>query len=447
MADLSRKSKPSPGMQATLVTTLIGAFLATACVLIVLYSFVFWKMLDAHHARAYDRLVSCLTQQAGLVVRNGDPVESQRWVDATARIVDADLVALVDPDGRILAVSPSPQAYESFAKRARFGTMSRIRPEDSSASLLAASSRITSRPVVHPTQSRVIGSLVVALPDPPNSLATLGVAHLLMLAVLAAIAWAVSVLLCKKIVRPVRALADLTERRLTDDLVKISSPTREIIKLQSLLNELSSDIHTWRSEASDLRNTVESRVTAKTRSIHTACRRAEKQSFTDSLTKCWNRRFLGERIESLVETHRGEEKDLAIVMIDVDNFKILNDTLGHQAGDEVLTFVGELLRNCIRQDDLAIRYGGDEFVLLLQGASAETAARVTSRILVLFRQQAPLFDVVPRVSLSGGIACLGEHEVASGMELLELADRALYTAKKSGKAGFVTVTPETATRP
>jgi diguanylate cyclase (GGDEF)-like protein len=126
--------------------------------------------------------------------------------------------------------------------------------------------------------------------------------------------------------------------------------------------------------------------------------------------------------------------DLALIMIDVDYFKSLNDTLGHRAGDEVIRFVGELLRQCVREEDLAIRYGGDEFLLVLPGLNAAMATKVADRIVKLFGQQARLLAVEPKPGMSAGVASLKEHRPGNPPAFLQMADQALYQAKKLGKA-------------
>ena len=134
-------------------------------------------------------------------------------------------------------------------------------------------------------------------------------------------------------------------------------------------------------------------------------------------------------------------------MLDVDNFKILNDTLGHKAGDELLWFIGELLQQCVRVEDLAIRLGGDEFALLLPGASARNAKTIADRMSRLFAQRAALLDVDPKPAISVGVASLLEHRPDSPEDLIQMADLALYSAKRGGKSQVVIYTckPEPAT--
>lgn len=162
-------------------------------------------------------------------------------------------------------------------------------------------------------------------------------------------------------------------------------------------------------------------------------RRVRDQATTDSLTRLRNRAFLAEEFDALFERQRDAGADLGAVMIDVDNFKTYNDTRGHQAGDALLQFVGALLKGAVRPSDHAIRYGGDEFLLLLPGASDKQAGAVAERVVKLFGQNAARLGGGDTLSLSAGIASLSKDRPASAKELLAKADAALYAAKREGK--------------
>ena len=162
-------------------------------------------------------------------------------------------------------------------------------------------------------------------------------------------------------------------------------------------------------------------------------RRARDMATVDPLTKVRNRSFLEDELEALFERHRVKGDDLAVIMIDVDNFKQYNDTKGHQLGDAVLRFAGALLRGGVRPADHAIRYGGDEFLLLLPEASGEEAEVVADRLVKLFGQYAMRLGREHKLSISAGIASLKADAPHSGHELVACADAALYAAKRKGK--------------
>jgi len=162
-------------------------------------------------------------------------------------------------------------------------------------------------------------------------------------------------------------------------------------------------------------------------------RKVQDQATTDPLTKLRNRAFLDEQLEPMFHRHKVQSLPFAAVMIDLDNFKTYNDTHGHQVGDALLRFVGALLRGSIRPVDYAVRYGGDEFLLLLPGTGEKEASAVAQRIVKLFGQYASRLGGQNRVSMSAGVAALPDDRAGNGHELVMGADSALYAAKYDGK--------------
>jgi diguanylate cyclase (GGDEF)-like protein len=168
----------------------------------------------------------------------------------------------------------------------------------------------------------------------------------------------------------------------------------------------------------------------------------QKQIITDPLTNLYNRRFLQEYLPQEIAKARRTFSSLAVLMFDLDFFKRINDVFGHEAGDTFLKSVAALLRGCIRESDIACRYGGEEFVLVLSGASLDGAMKKAERIrkavmeLDLTVREKPL----GRVSTSIGVAVYPEHGIA--MEtLLRAADEALYEAKENGRNRVVASEP------
>jgi diguanylate cyclase (GGDEF)-like protein len=162
-------------------------------------------------------------------------------------------------------------------------------------------------------------------------------------------------------------------------------------------------------------------------------KRAKDEATIDALTKLRNRAFLECDLEPLFVRQQEKGSSLSAVMMDVDNFKRYNDTHGHQAGDSLLRFIGSLLRGGIRPIDYAVRYGGDEFLLLLPDVNADEAAIVANRLIKLFAQYAGQLSRDCGVSMSAGVACVADGGCANGHLLLKSADAALYSAKRGGK--------------
>jgi len=214
----------------------------------------------------------------------------------------------------------------------------------------------------------------------------------------------------------------------------------ELQNLARAVEQTQLELRKWRAQAGKLRFSLEAEVDARTKSLTRNLNAVAQQADTDPLTKLLNRRPLLRDLPQLFQQYADAGRELAAVMLDVDHFKVLNDALGHQAGDEILAFLGDLIRATLRKrSDLAVRYGGDEFVLMLPDTSAAEAAVLGRRLRELFAQRARTFRGAPRPpALSVGIAARAEHHAATWQELLELADAAMYYAKRRG-VGVATV--------
>ena len=149
----------------------------------------------------------------------------------------------------------------------------------------------------------------------------------------------------------------------------------------------------------------------------------------DAVTGLFNRRYFETRLDAEIERARRHEQDLALLLIDIDNFKHVNDTRGHLEGDRTLRDVADLLRAGVRIFDVCARFGGEEFVIVMPAASVTVAQHVAERIRA--RVERSFSRDAPRVTVSIGVGMLGNH--ASGHDLVDLADRALIAAKNSGK--------------
>ena len=163
--------------------------------------------------------------------------------------------------------------------------------------------------------------------------------------------------------------------------------------------------------------------------------RMEFQAFHDPLTGLPNRAFLEERLEALLTQAETGVRGLAVMFVDLDRFKAVNDTLGHRVGDGMLRLVAARLRDCVREDDLVARVGGDEFVLLLPRVHPEGAARIARKVLARLREPFSVDAHELHASGSVGIA-LYPLDGRDAAELLKSADGAMYRAKESGRDAF-----------
>ena len=159
------------------------------------------------------------------------------------------------------------------------------------------------------------------------------------------------------------------------------------------------------------------------------------ESTTDSLTKVNNRRAFDVEVEGLITASRADSKPLCLVMANIDNFKIFNDTFGQTVGDKVLRFVASLIKNNIKGSDSVSRYSGEQFSILLPETNFENALKVAENIRDKLAKQT-LSDSAEKKELGTITASFGVSEYTFGESselFIRKADSALRDAKKSGK--------------
>jgi diguanylate cyclase (GGDEF)-like protein len=171
--------------------------------------------------------------------------------------------------------------------------------------------------------------------------------------------------------------------------------------------------------------------------------RSRDSAVRDALTHAYNRRFLVEVLPKLVHQGIRSRSPVSALMIDVDHFKDFNDRHGHDAGDRVLAAVARCLSEQIRMSDTLVRYGGEEFAVLLPNTSLSAAlsmAERTREAVEAMHTAIPQSDRPLSVTISIGVASVPEHG-ASGDDLLLAADKALFRAKETGRNRVLPAVP------
>jgi len=169
---------------------------------------------------------------------------------------------------------------------------------------------------------------------------------------------------------------------------------------------------------------------------------ARRQALLDTLTRVWNRRGGLELLEMMLERSASSYEQFAVCMVDLDNFKAVNDANGHPVGDQILRKVAASIVSSVRPDDIVSRYGGDEFLLILRDASPDIARGVAQRIRDnLSSLPLPVREGDINISLSIGIAINDPAETVTPKIIIERADQALFHTKRNGRDG-VTVWPD-----
>ncbi len=183
----------------------------------------------------------------------------------------------------------------------------------------------------------------------------------------------------------------------------------------------------------DINNVLERRLAE----IEKLQKLLQDQAVRDYLTGLFNRRYLDETIEREVARSIRDKSQLSVVMMDIDHFKGINDTYGHQAGDQVLIELGQLLVKLSRTSDIACRYGGDEFVVVMPNATPDQALNRANEWRIAFAKERFNFeDRRFATTLSMGIASFPEH-ASSSKGVFQAADQALYQSKLQNN--FVTI--------
>lgn len=180
-----------------------------------------------------------------------------------------------------------------------------------------------------------------------------------------------------------------------------------------------------------LQTELDQRVQTRTDALERAIGGLRQQAIRDPLTGLFNRRALDDLLPRLIDSCRSKIEDLALLMIDVDCFKQLNDQLGHAAGDDFLRTFGQLIRSSLaRNTDMGFRCGGDEFVIVLAGCPTDKARLFADKLSTVVTSYAKTIRSNPRPGISIGLCSISELPSPVASELLKEADRRLYENKQ-----------------
>lgn len=186
------------------------------------------------------------------------------------------------------------------------------------------------------------------------------------------------------------------------------------------------------SELQKIKNELQSTINHRTEELVKSNSRLKRMAYEDALTGLPNRKsFLDQSNQQLARLRRSTNF-LGVAILDIDHFKKVNDSFGHDIGDQALQFFASTLRSALRQEDVAGRFGGEEFVVCMISSSTQVIYELLFRFKEEIKQRSQKMVFGP-LSVSVGLCCIGSTEDSSITELLKNADIALYQAKDSGR--------------
>jgi diguanylate cyclase (GGDEF)-like protein len=250
-----------------------------------------------------------------------------------------------------------------------------------------------------------------------------------------------TLLLTRRLVAPMhrlmRAARAVGAGRL--DVYVPASSSDELGLLTHTFNHMTQKLGESRSEVANYQRTLEDKVAQRTRELEIATAHAYKLAQHDILTGLPNRSLLNQRLKQIISLAQRDGRHVGCLFLDFDHFKRINDTLGHDAGDQLLQAIAQRLISAVRESDTVARLGGDEFVVVLPGLDPEQAAYEVMAVLTRVRESfmAPfrLSDQMPTLTCSVGVA-MYPIDAQDGGNLIKQADTAMYAAKDAGRNAY-----------
>jgi diguanylate cyclase (GGDEF)-like protein len=255
------------------------------------------------------------------------------------------------------------------------------------------------------------------------------------------VAMATALLLTRRLVAPMRRLMRAA-RAVAGGRLDIYVPTRsrdELGLLTHTFNHMTQRLAASQAEVASYQRTLEDKVAQRTRELEIATAHAYKLAQHDILTGLPNRSLLNQRLRQIIAAAQRDGTQVACLFLDFDHFKRINDTLGHDAGDQLLQAIAQRLGSAVRESDTVARLGGDEFVLVLPGLDPAHATfevmSVVHRVREAFLAPFRIADQAPTLTCSIGVS-IYPHDAQDPATLIKEADTAMYAAKEAGRNAY-----------
>ncbi|MEP7276261.1 MAG: EAL domain-containing protein [Betaproteobacteria bacterium] len=439
-----------PPVRTGLLTKLnlltVGLIALTA---VTITSFYFWQQWrdDQQQLRTQGRIVlSMLSELAAPGLSTPDKAQIERMVGGIASGGDIAYLAVLDAASNVVAerrfsakvadtaLPPMPEGVNALAHGAATSVERRFGDQRYVELLTPVFARDGEPPV---------GYVRLGLSSERQSQSFRGqlLGALTVVGLLVILAVVTTLLLTRRLVAPMRRLMRAA-RAVGSGRLDVYVPAKssdELGLLTHTFNHMTQRLAESQAQVGNYQKTLEEKVTQRTKELEVATAHAYKLAQHDILTGLPNRSLLNQRLKQILAQALRDNLQVACLFLDFDHFKRINDTLGHDAGDQLLQSIAQRLTRAVRESDTVARLGGDEFVIVLPQLDAEDGTvevmAVISRIRESFKEPFHLSDQIPTLTCSIGVA-LYPADAPDAVELIKQADTAMYAAKESGRNAF-----------
>jgi diguanylate cyclase (GGDEF)-like protein len=449
------------GLLTKLNLLTIGLIFLTAVAITVFYAYQRWREDDSELRARGSALAAVMTELAEFALVNSDKAALDRLLDGMGADPDVAFIAVLDRERKplvmrrftpVLARTPLPDLTANVAlpQRGELRTLSTEIDERRYLEIVAPVYPMGRAALPATAESAAPVPMVTALGYVRLGLSyetarrqfreqmvgAIGVVSLLVV-----IAVVATLILTRRLVAPMRRLMRAARAvgagRL--DVYVPAGSSDELGLLTHTFNHMTQRLSESQSEVASYQRTLEEKVAQRTRELEIATAQAYKLAQHDILTGLPNRSLLNQRLKQILAQAQRDGSHVACLFLDFDHFKRINDTLGHDAGDQLLQAIAQRLSSAVRESDTVARLGGDEFVVILPGLPAEPATFEVMTVLQRVREsfQAPfrLSDQTPTLTCSIGVA-LYPNDARDGVGLIKQADTAMYAAKGAGRNAY-----------
>lgn len=209
----------------------------------------------------------------------------------------------------------------------------------------------------------------------------------------------------------------------------------EVGILANTFKEMSSKLEKSYTELKELNESLEERIKTRTQDLEASKEKLKHLASIDSMTKLYNRRYFSEISEEMFDVNQRKYRNVSLILLDIDNFKSINDIYGHHVGDKVIISIANILMENTRKDDIVCRYGGEEYIILLPDTELESSMKIAHNIKDLVEKM--VIDLPQekelRVTISIGVSMANMIIDKDIDTAISKADNAMYEAKRSGK--------------